>query len=74
MAEKLHQDIPEGTAADDYAETLIKRIEIGRLKEKRDNLIASMQNMDAAQRAAAMKEVSMLNASLHKLNDNFFRR
>ena len=74
LAEKLHQDIPEGTAADDYAETLIKRIEIGRLKEKRDNLIASMQNMDAAQRAAAMKEVSMLNASLHKLNDNFFRR
>ena len=74
LAEALHQEIPEGTSAEDYAETLVKRVKISRLKEEREQLIGEMQKMDAAQRKEAMKQVSALNVQLHRMNDHFFRR
>ena len=51
---------------------LVKRVKINQLKEKREQLIGEMQNMDAAQRTEAMKQVSALNMQLHRMNDHFF--
>lgn len=39
LAETLHQEIPEGTSAEDYAEMLVKRVKINQLKEKREQLV-----------------------------------
>lgn len=74
LAESLHQEIPEGVSADDYAETLVKRVKIRQLREEREQQIAGMQGMDAKARAEAMKKVAALNVELHRLNDHFFRR
>lgn len=68
LGKAMEVKMPIGVGAEDYAETLLKKIRIARLEENKQQLQHKMlQAQNAAERAAAMREIGQINQQLHKM-------
>ena len=68
LGKAMEVKMPIGVGAEDYAETLLKKIRIARLEENKQQLQQKMlQAQNAAERAAAMREIGQINQQLHKM-------
>lgn len=58
---------PVGVGAEDYAETLLKKIKIGRLEQRRQMLQQQISQTGGAERAAVIGELGRVSRELHEL-------
>lgn len=63
----LEVKMPVGVGLEDYAETLLKKLQIGRLEEKRQKLQREISQAQGAKRAAAIGELGAVSRALHEL-------
>lgn len=59
---------PVGVGAEDYAETLLKKIKIGRLEQRRQMLQQQISQTGGAERATVIGELGRVSRKLHELH------
>ncbi|MGI6663966.1 MAG: DNA primase [Christensenellaceae bacterium] len=67
----LNETIPEGTTAEDYLQTLLRRIQIANCRKKRDALVQEIATAKEEDKMILMEQLTTLNKTLHELNKNF---
>ena len=67
MGKAMEVKMPIGVGAEDYAETLMKKIRIARLEEKKRRLQQQMAQSEDKERTAVVREIAQINQALHKL-------
>ena len=69
----LAENIPDEVTAEGYAEMLVRKIHISRLKSKREQLLGEVgQAWDEAKREELMRNIADINLELHKMSGNNF--
>jgi hypothetical protein len=67
LGKAMEVKMPIGVGAEDYAETLMKKIRIARLEEKKRRLQQQMAQSQDKERTAVVREIAQINQALHKL-------
>ncbi len=73
LAELLAEDIPNEITAEGYAEMLVRKLRIARLKEKREQLLTEIRSIqEKTKREEWMRRIAEVNLELHKISDTIF--